>query len=405
VAVTHANLAANHGQVAACLNSDASTIYVSWLPMFHDMGLGIALSAVWVGARTVLMSPRSFFQEPLRWLRIISRYRATASGGPNSAYALCLQRSDAAEREQLDLSSWRVAFNGSEPVHISTLHRFAEAFAAAGFQPTALHPVYGLAEATLLAASEPPKQGPIVRHFSAKALEEDRLHDQDAADSGRARSLVSCGKPWPGTEIAIVDATSGAEVAPGHVGEIWIRGASVATGYWNREDETRATFNLKTMDGRTGFMRSGDLGVVVDGGLFVLGRQSDVLTIDGRTYYPHELETSSSTSDAALIPHACAAITVHEGGIDKLVIIQEVSRTALRSLNAAAVTAAIRRVIAQHHRLEVQAVVLLRPATLPRTTSGKVRRASCREAFREGALAPVYSWFEPPGAEVSVSAQ
>ena len=405
VAVTHANLAANHDQVAACLNSDASTVYVSWLPMFHDMGLGIALSAVWVGARTVLMSPRSFFLEPLRWLRIISRYRATTSGGPNSAYALCLQRVSASEQEVLDLSSWRVAFNGSEPVHISTLQRFADAFVAAGFQRTALHPVYGLAEATLLAASEPPKQGAIVRHFSAKALEENRVHDEAAADSGRACSLVSCGKPWPGTEIAIVDATSGAELAPGRVGEIWIRGASVATGYWNRQDETRATFDLKTVDGRTGFMRSGDLGVIVDGGFFVLGRQSDVLTIQGRTYYPHELETSSSISDAAFIPHACAAVSVHEGGVGRLVIIQEVSRKALRSLDGAAAVAAIRRAVAEHHRLDVQAVVLLRPATLPRTTSGKVRRRSCREAFGSGTLASVYSWFQPAAVDVSVSAE
>jgi acyl-CoA synthetase (AMP-forming)/AMP-acid ligase II len=189
------------------------------------------------------------------------------------------------------------------------------------------------------------------------------------------------------------------------VGQIWIRGASVATGYWNREDETRVTFDLATSDGRTGFVRSGDLGVIVDGRLFVLGRESDVLTIHGRTYYPHELETSSSTSDTAFAPHACAAVTVHESGVDKLVIIQEVSRAALRSLNASAAAAAIRRVIAEHHRLEVHAVVLLRPATLPRTTSGKVRRASCREAFRAGALAPVYTWFEPSTADISASAQ
>ncbi|MES1188002.1 MAG: fatty acyl-AMP ligase [Myxococcales bacterium] len=398
VAVTHANLAANHAQVAACLNSDASTVYVSWLPMFHDMGLGIALSAVWVGGRTLLMSPRSFFLEPLRWLRIISRYRATTSGGPNSAYALCLQRVSAAERQELDLSSWRVAFNGSEPVHISTLHRFAEAFSDAGFQRAALHPVYGLAEATLLAASEPPRQGPRVRHFSAKALEEDRVHADDAADSGRARSLVSCGQPWPGTEIAIVDSKTNAEVEAGRVGEIWIRGASVATGYWNRESETRATFGLTLADGRSGFVRSGDLGVVVEGGLFVLGRQSDVLTIQGRTYYPHELETSSSTCDVAFVPHACAAVMVRHAGADQLVIIQEVSRTALRSFNPSAAVVAIRRAIAEHHRLVVHAVVLLRPATLLRTTSGKVRRKSCREAFLAGSLAAVHSWFEPAGA-------
>ena len=399
VAVTHANLAANHGQVAACLNSDASTVYVSWLPMFHDMGLGIALSAVWVGARTVLMSPRSFFQDPLRWLRIISRYRATTSGGPNSAYALCLQRSNAEPRGGLDLSSWRVAFNGSEPVHISTLQRFAEAFADAGFRSTALHPVYGLAEATLLAASEPPEQGARVRHFSAKSLEENRVNDDDAADSGRARSLVSCGKPWPGTEIAIVDGTNGAEVAPGRVGEIWIRGASVAAGYWNREAQTRETFGLTTADGRTGFVRSGDLGVVVDDGLFVLGRQHDVLTIHGRTYYPHELETSSSTSDPALVAHACAAIAVRTASGDELVIVQEVSRMAVRSLNGASAVEAIRRAIAEHHRLQVHAIVLLRPATLPRTTSGKVRRASCRKAFSEGSLSVLYGWAQArPGA-------
>ena len=189
------------------------------------------------------------------------------------------------------------------------------------------------------------------------------------------------------------------------MGEIWIRGASVATGYWNREAETRATFALTSADGRTGFVRSGDLGVIVDGALFVLGRQSDVLTIHGRTYYPHELETSSSTSDAAFVPHAGAAIAVREGDVDKLVIIQEVSRTALRSLNGAAAVAAIRRAVAEHHRLEVHAVVLLRPATLPRTTSGKVRRASCREAFQQGSLAAVHSWFEPTFADRSVSAQ
>jgi acyl-CoA synthetase (AMP-forming)/AMP-acid ligase II len=405
VAVTHANLAANHGQVAACLNSDASTVYASWLPMFHDMGLGIALSAVWLGARAVLMSPRAFFSEPLRWLRVISRYRATVSGGPNSAYALCLQRISAAERQQLDLSSWQVAFNGSEPVHISTLQRFAEVFADAGFQRAALHPVYGLAEATLLAASEPPRQGPRVRCFSAQALEQDRVLGEEAADSGRARSLVSCGRPWPGTEIVIVSGTNGAEVAPGRVGEIWMRGASMAAGYWNREAETRATFDLTTADGRSGFVRSGDLGVMVDGDLFVLGRQGDVLTLHGRTYYPHELETSSSTSDPALVPHACAAVTLREAGADKLLIIQEVSRAALRHLNAAAVVAKIRAAVAEHHRLEVGVVVLLRPATLPRTTSGKVRRKSCRQAFLGGSLAAVYSWFEPVADALPVNAQ
>ncbi len=394
VAVTHANLVANHRQVAACLNSDARTVYVSWLPMFHDMGLGIALSAVWAGACTVLMSPRSFFQEPLRWLRVISRYRATTSGGPNSAYALCLSRITPEERRQLDLSSWRVAFNGSEPVHTSTLRRFAEEFAEAGFDRAALHPVYGLAEATLLATSEPPGQGALVRHFSADALEEGRLHGHDT-ESGRARTLVSCGKPWPGTEIAIVAAGGSAELSPGCVGEVWIRGPSVAAGYWNRDAETRASFDLTTADGRRGFVRSGDLGVVDDDALFVLGRQSDVLAIHGRTYYPHDIETSSSSSYPDFVPHASAAFLLRRGGGHQLVIVQEVSRTALRQLNAAAAVDAIRRAVSQQHRLVVAAVALIKPATLPRTTSGKVRRAHCREAYEQGSLAVVHSWLHP----------
>ena len=395
VAVTHANLCANHRQVAACLDSDSSSVYVSWLPMFHDMGLGIALQAIWVGVRCVLLSPRAFFQEPLRWLRAISRYRGTTSGGPNSAFALCLQRISRAEREQLDLSSWRVAFNGSEPVHTATLERFAEVFADVGFRRTALHPVYGLAEATLLAASEPPRQGPVVRYFSAAALEQNRATAEDAPDSGPVRALVSCGRPWPGTEIAIVDPLSRSEAEPGRAGEIWIRGASVARGYWNRASETRVTFGLSTADGRGGFMRSGDIGAIADGRLFVLGRQSDILRINGRSHYPHDIETVSSTSHVALLPHACAAVLAPLQGVESLVIIQEVSRSALRGLNPAAVTSAIRRAVAEHHQLVVHAVVLLKPATLPRTTSGKVRRAHARAAFLEQSLAAVDIWLEP----------
>jgi acyl-CoA synthetase (AMP-forming)/AMP-acid ligase II len=397
VAITHENLAANQQQVAACLASDRSTVYVSWLPMFHDMGLGLALQAVWVGVRCILMSPRAFFQEPLRWLRVISHYKATTSGGPNSAFALCVQRAAAEQVAGLDLSRWRVAFNGSEPVHAATLERFARAFAAVGFDERALHPVYGLAESTLLAASEPPAQGALVRHVSARALAEDRANDEDGPSSGPTRPLVSCGGPWPGSEIALVEPGTSREATPGRTGEIWIRGPSVAPGYWNRPDETAATFGLALEDGRRGFVRSGDLGVLIEGRLFVLGRQSDALHVEGRRHYAHDLELTASSCHDGLAPSACAAVW---GGpdVDGLVLILEVARSALRRLPASEVTVAVREALMAHHQLDVQGVVLIKPATLPRTTSGKVRRARARLGLLEGSLAVLHTWFAPSSA-------
>jgi myxalamid-type polyketide synthase MxaB len=397
VAITHENLAANQAQVAACLASDASSVFVSWLPMFHDMGLGVALQAVWVGARCVLMSPRAFFQEPLRWLRVISHFRGTTSGGPNAAFALCVQRAAAEEPSGLDLSSWRVAFNGSEPVQAATLERFANSFAGAGFHASALHAVYGLAETTLLAASEPPRRGVTLRVVSARSLAGDHAGHDDAPSSGPTRHLVSCGHAWPGTEIVLIEPGTRHEAAPGRTGEIWIRGASVAPGYWNRPEETAATFGLMLEDGRCGFMRSGDLGVVLDGRLFVLGRHSDTLHIDGRRHYAHDLELTASSCHENLAPNACAAVW---GGpnIDGLMLIHEVGRSGLRQLATAAVVSAVREAVATHHQLQVQGVVLIRPATLPRTTSGKVRRASARQALLEGSLSVLHAWFAPTQA-------
>jgi acyl-CoA synthetase (AMP-forming)/AMP-acid ligase II len=402
VVVTHRNLAANHRHVAQCLGSDESTVYVSWLPMFHDMGLGIALQAVWLGVRCVLMSPRAFFQEPLRWLRVISAFRGTTSGGPNSAFALCVQRAGSEEAQALDLSSWRTAFNGSEPVHAATLERFARAFAPRGFRAEALQPVYGLAEATLLAASEPPGRGAVVGRFPIRALEEDRDFEAGEPPSGANRVLVSCGGPWPGTEIVIVRPGTRRVVPSGQSGEVWIRGPSVSPGYWNQPEETRAHFGLRTEDGREGFVRSGDLGTFAGGRLFLLGRQADVLNLGGRRHYPHDLELTSSTCHQALAPYGCAAVKLSVQGTERLLLLQEVARTSLRRLDAADVMRTIRRAIAEHHGLAAHGVVLLKPSTLPRTTSGKVRRARAREGFLHGVLPVIDSWFEPT-AVVSVS--
>lgn len=387
VVVTHDNLVDNHRQVARALNGHAESVYVSWLPMFHDMGLGIALQAVSVGAQAILMPPRSFVQEPRRWLAAISRYRGTISGGPDFAFELCAARISQAECEGLDLSSWRVAYNGSEPVRAETLVQFSRRFAGAGFRHEAFQPVYGLAEATLLVSSEPPAEPPIVRRFSAEALEQGEAR---LADGERARPLVSVGRPWPGTRVKIVDPETREECPANRVGEIWIQGRSVAAGYFERESETRASFDAGLAHGQGCFFRSGDLGVIVEGRLFVVGRQRDALVVGDRTYYPQDIEATASQCHAALAPHGAAAFSL--GATEDVVVVQEVSRSALRTVDADEVMRAIRAAVRREHGLDVTAV-LIKPATLPRTTSGKVQRRRCRAAYLDQALShlPTFS--------------
>lgn len=391
VVVTHANLVDNQRQIARSFRHDASTVAVSWLPMFHDMGLGTVVGAAWVGAHCLIMSPQAFLQNPLRWLNAISRYRATSSGGPDFAYDLCARRIAREQRGSLDLSSWRVAYNGSEPVRSATLERFAEAFAGCGFKPQAFHPVYGLAEATLLVTSVASQGPPTVQRFAPSSLELGAT--PAAAPTGQA--LVGCGSQGEGSEVRIVDPETLQERGQDHVGEIWIRGASVAAGYWGRASETRETFDCTTSSGEGPFLRSGDLGFLHGDQLFVTGRLKDLIIVRGRNHYPHDIEDSVSTCHPSLVPHACAAFSVETEQGEELVIVQEVSRTALRTLDAVTLFRAIRGAVSQHHALHTHAVVLLKPSTLPRTTSGKVRRKLCRSAFLDNSLPAVASWLSP----------
>lgn len=389
VMVNHANLVHNHQQITLSLGSDASTIYLSWLPMFHDMGLGIALQAIWVGVTCVLMSPQAFIQNPLRWLSAISRYRVTASGGPDFAFALCMRRLSSEVLAGLDLSCWRVAYNGSEPIRSSTIERFSNAFATAGFRREAFHPVYGLAEATLLATSEPPFVGPRIRTFSVDALA--KGHGSPAPrDQGRL--LVSCGRPWLDASLAIVDPDTRLEKAPGQVGEIWLQSPSVAGGYWNRDDETRNTFRATTPNRSGTFLRTGDLGFVEDGQLFVMGRLRDLIVVTGRSHYPHDIEGTVSACHPALAPFGAAAFTLEQQDGGGLVILQEVARSEVRRLPLDEVVEAIRTAVMAHHALDVQAIALLRPTSLLRTTSGKIRRSSCRTAFVDRSLPVLHVW-------------
>jgi acyl-CoA synthetase (AMP-forming)/AMP-acid ligase II len=389
VVVTHANLVHNHRQIALSLDTSDTSVYLSWLPMFHDMGLGIALQAVWRGVTCVLMSPQAFMLEPRRWLAAISRYRATSSGGPDFAFEHCVRRIRPEDCADLDLSCWRVAYNGSEPVSASTIDRFSNAFGSVGFRRDAFHPVYGLAEATLLATSELPHQPPLIRHFSGAELERGEAR---AVEPRLGRPLVSCGRPWLEAAIAIVDPTTLRETEPRHLGEIWLQSDSVAAGYWDRDAETKATF-LATTPSRTGtFLRTGDRGFIDDGRLYVTGREGDSIVVEGRTLNPHEIEATVSACHLALVPQGAAAFLLESEQGRGLVVLQEVTRRALRRFDGPEVVQAIRSAVARGHALEAEAVVLLKPATLPRTTSGKVRRSICRTAFTEESLQAVFRW-------------
>jgi acyl-CoA synthetase (AMP-forming)/AMP-acid ligase II/alkylation response protein AidB-like acyl-CoA dehydrogenase len=392
VAVTHANLVDNHRQMRESFDHDESTVIVSWLPMFHDMGLGALLMTVWSGAHCVIMSPGSFIQSPRRWLAAITQYRGTTSLAPDFAYDLCARRVGRAERAGLDLSHWRAAVNGSEPVRASTIERFAQAFGPCGFRRTAFQPGYGLAEATLFVTSGHPSEAPVVRHFSVDALAQGRVEPMPASSRG-GRALVSCGRAWSGTSVIIVGAETRLECGPGVIGEIWVRGASVTAGYWGHEIDSGETFQAKTADdGRGPFLRTGDLGFIDHGHLYVTGRIKDLVIIRGRSHSPQDIEDIASASHPALVQHACAAFLVAGAQGEQLVIVQELARSGLRTLDMAGVLRAIRRAVSDGLALHADAVLLVKPLTLPRTSSGKLRRQVCRQAYLHGSLLALASW-------------
>jgi alkylation response protein AidB-like acyl-CoA dehydrogenase/acyl carrier protein len=293
----------------------------------------------------------------------------------------------------LDLRSWRVAFNGSEPVRPATIERFAEAFGPCGFSRRAFRPVYGLAEATLMVTSDEIDKPPRVESFSTEALESGRAEPVTA--SGLGRALVSCGHPWGGTEIVIANPDTHAPCAGRQVGEIWVRGPSVGAGYWGKDAETSRTFHATTLDGEGPFLRTGDLGFVADGDLFVTGRRKDLIIVRGRNHYPQDIEASVSTCHPALVPNGGAAFSLEGAVAERLVVVQEVARSALRTLDVAEVVRAVRRAVSEDHGLQTHALVLVKPSTLPRTSSGKLRRSACRQDFLNGSLSAVASWAGP----------
>lgn len=386
VMVRHSHLAANAAMMREGFGHHAGTRFMTWLPLFHDMGLiGNVIQSVYDGAPLALMAPSGFIRRPIRWLRAVSEFRATVSGGPNFAYDLCVAKTTPEEREGLDLSSWQAAFNGAEPIRPDTLARFVKAFAPHGLDPKAVYPCYGLAEATLFAAGSGRGQGPLVRAFDAAALE-----DRRALPSGEpsARPLASSGRSPGGQAIAIVDPESRRGLPAGRVGEIWLAGAHVAGGYWEKPEATAETFEAFTAGGEGPFLRTGDLGFLdAEGELFVSGRLKDLVIVRGRNLAPQDLELAAAQAAPALRLHATAAFAAADAaGNEAVAVAAEVDAAALPAEVQAELEAKVRRALAARFGVALQALRLLPPNAMPKTSSGKLQRQRCRALFEAGKL-------------------
>ncbi len=378
VIVCHGNIVRNEQMIQDAFGENESSIVVSWLPLYHDMGLiGAVLQPLWTGSRCFLMSPQTFVQNPFQWLNAISRFRATTSGGPDFAYRLCTNRISAEQLAGLDLGSWQVAFNGSEPVRAETMRQFADKFGPCGFRKSAFVPCYGLAESTLLVTARRTRTETTVRSFQGGALERNSAAPCSENDPG-ARLLVGCGDGDPRQDIAVVNPESSALCSNGEIGEIWVAGPHVTKGYWNKGEATSEIFG-KTVAGKDGaYLRTGDLGFVLDGELFITGRIRDLIVLRGRNFYPQDFEIIASQSNEAFHSGLCAAFAINTGNEPELVIAQE---TQSRSLDFEAACQRIREAIVAEYDISPSKIVFVRFGTLARTSSGKIKRQECKTKF------------------------
>jgi len=386
--VSHGNLLHNLEVLDRGWEHDSTSAIVTWLPTFHDMGLiyGV-LQPLYNGIPCYMMSPSLFMQRPLNWLQAISKYKATHSAAPNFAYDLCVNNISETERASLDLSHWQMTLNGAEPVQVEVMERFSHFFQVSGFNPISFCPGYGLAEATLKVVAVRKRDKPDICYVQTEPLSRHQIIEVTDPSSQELTTLVGCGLVEPDIEVMIVNPETKVQCSADRVGEIWVSGPSVAQGYWRRDQETKETFQAYLADtGTIPFLRTGDLGFLRNGELFITGRLKDLIIIRGSNYYPTDLEKTVQQSHPALKVDSGAAFSVIIEGEEKLVITQEVKRQYLRKLPVDEVVSTIRQHISEQYELQVYAVVLLRTASIPKTSSGKIQRRACKADFLAGKL-------------------
>ena len=404
VMVGHGNLLHNLSLIRQGFGHTTDSKGVIWLPPYHDMGLiGGILQPLYVGFPVTLLSHVSFLQRPLRWLQTISRYGASTSGGPNFAYELCVSQITDEQKDTLDLSSWELAFTGAEPVRAETIERFTDAFSRCGFRREAFYPCYGMAETTLLVSGGLKGSVPVVKMLKGEALKQNQAIAATPTDKG-AITLVGCGQAIDQQQVVIANPETLARCAVNEIGEVWVKGESVTQGYWERPNQTQATFKAYLADTAEGpFLRTGDLGFIQDGELFITGRLKDLIIIRGRNHYPQDIEQTVERSHAALRTGCSGAFAVDVDGGEQLGVVVEVKRSYLRKLNAQEIIKSIRKAIVEHHEMQPYAILLLKTSTIPKTSSGKIARHACKAGFYNQSLDTVEEWRDKPKQPLNIT--
>ncbi len=370
---------------------------VTWMPYFHDYGLVEGLmQPLYNGATCYIMAPLAFVKRPLRWLQAIQKYGATHSQAPNFAYDLCVRRIKPAQREGLDLSGWLSAGNAAEPINPRVMRDFCEAFEGCGFKWESFSPAYGLAEATLLVSATPVGQAPVILQLEASELEQGKIVAAKP-DSSYIREAVSCGSLLCETKVAIVSPDTLTRCGPDETGEIWVNDPGVAHGYWQRPDATRETFEARiAQEGATRYLRTGDLGFIKDGELYITGRIKDLIIIRGTNHYPQDIEWTVQQTAPEMRPDYGACFSIIEDGEEQLVVVQEIERQHQQNLEADELIAEIRQAISEAHELQVYAVALVKSGNVLKTSSGKIQRRKCKASFLAGELETLADWSENP---------
>lgn len=395
VMITHECILHSQQLLNIAFGHTDNAIGVGWLPLFHDMGLiGNVLQALYLGRPCIFMSPIAFVQKPVRWLQAISRYKATTSGAPNFAYDLLCRHVTPQQKESLDLSSWDVAFCGAELVRAETIERFVATFAPCGFRREAFYPCYGMAEATLLISGGKKTDPPVVKYVEKAALEQNRVVFSNQREA--VRSLVGCGGAWLDGKIVIVDPESLTRCPANKIGEIWVSSSGLGKGYWNQLEETVCTFQAYLQDPAEGpFLRTGDLGFLEDGELFITGRLNDVLVFWGLNHYPQHIEQTVEKCHPGLRFNCGAAFSIEVNGEERLVVAQEVERSYRQCLIVDNVVETIRWAVFEQHFVDVYGIALLKPGSIPKTSSGKIQRRACKDKFQDGSLEIIDQWRSP----------
>jgi acyl-CoA synthetase (AMP-forming)/AMP-acid ligase II len=398
VMLTHSNLLINQQMMQQAFQHDKHSIIAAWVPFYHDMGLILqALQALYVGCHCIIMSPMDFVQKPYVWLKVISDFRVTSTAAPNFAYDLCVEKVSLEEKKTLDLSCWTLALNAAEPVSAKTLRVFSAAFAECGFRATAFFPAYGLAEATVFITGKKDKlELPKVIIADRHALSRKQLVLQ-GAESSRTVPLVSCGVPFAPAVLKIVDVNTLKECKPGQVGEVWVKGPSISEGYWQKPRVSQETLKVcLCSDPDSVYLRTGDLALFHEGEIYICDRLKDMIIIHGQNYYPHDIEKTIEACHPTLVPSACALFSFEtaEGAL-KVVLVAEISRHYTRDMDEQESTAfreitdAIRFIVNETYDIRLNDVVLIRQASIPKTTSGKIQRSACRQAYMSNMLKKV----------------